>query len=173
MYRSYALLGVGMLLAVDLTAQQAVASRFHSEAHREVWSAHAAIVPLRTEAPPTRRGSRAVQYLAGVAGMAVGATIGLGVGARYPSPKSDGLPNFLYAAAGAVVGSSVGVHLYGGHHGLTAPFSVTLFGGTLGLAGLVAAPITIPLGALLFYNIGSRARDTPASSAQSTVESRP
>lgn len=78
--------------------------------------------------------------------------VGTAIGFTVRSGTSTPYPGLLYPAAGMVLGFAVGVHWYSHRRGVSAPLPMTLLGATLGLVGLYAAPITVPLGATLFHN---------------------
>lgn len=137
-----------IVLSADLAAQRIMPSRLadgqnsHGSALSLAFAAP--LEPIQDQPPPAPRS----QFLAGVGGMLVGTAVGFIVRGSVRAPY----PGLHYPLAGMVVGSTVGVRWYSHNRGLPGSFPMTLMGASLGLVGLYAAPVTVPLGATFFHN---------------------
>jgi len=98
------------------------------------------------------------QLVAGFVGLTAGAAAGILVtgGAVRAEDRDERI--LLGALGGAIVGTVAGVHWYGKRHGLRSNVMVTALGATAGMLLIYAAPVTMPIGATVAYNLARRER---------------
>lgn len=135
-----------VLSSVSVHAQALQRSRFS-----DVPAAH----------PPTYQPPTAPvlgQMGAGFVGLLGGGAAGVLITAGSLKPEDRDARVLLGLLGGALVGTVAGTHWYGRRHGLRSSIVVTTLGATAGMILAYAAPVTMPIGATVAYNLVRRER---------------
>ncbi|MBL8998505.1 MAG: hypothetical protein KJZ74_15480 [Gemmatimonadales bacterium] len=159
------LLAGAALCAVALAsahAQAPMPSRFaQSPVHRAIGATELTTeLAWVLEAPQSRPPTAPVagQLVAGFAGLTAGGALGMLATAGSLRAEDADERVLLGVLGGAIVGTVAGVHWYGRRHGLRSSIVATTLGATAGMLLVYAAPVTMPIGATVAYNIARRAR---------------
>lgn len=111
---------------------------------------------------PLSSGFITQQYLSATVGMLVLGTAGGLLGAATAN-SNEGFADIAQAAlgalAGGVLGSALGVHWYSDRRGQQSPFLASLVGAAVGVGGIAAGwpvLVTVPVGAVVGYNVARR-----------------
>ncbi|MBX3133632.1 MAG: hypothetical protein KF689_09640 [Gemmatimonadaceae bacterium] len=154
------MLRVLVLVVATAVAADALEAQPTREALR--WGVSGAAPLQNDERAPLGSAFVAKQLASAAGGMmlfsAAGALLSAGAAGSDAGLEDIG-PAAITILAGAVLGSAFGVHWYSDRRGQQSPFFASLAGAAVGAIGLVgggAVLVTMPVGAVVGYNVARR-----------------